>query len=186
MLAKIIFVCFLMTGVMSLPKDDHDTELLNTILGSGTNMLKEFSRLTTDDDRFALDLNALYKKYEIASKADQARSFLQTQFKRGAELTNEYIKKADIESEDQLKKSIDIIKKEDSVLGDKLTKFYEKSCDLDRISEDIIKYVLDADKINGAYEKARTALRPLEHKLSESLKKFETIVLEHLPKKGKN
>jgi len=42
-------------------------------------MLKEFSKLTTDDDRFALDLNALYKKYEIASKAEQARSFLQTQ-----------------------------------------------------------------------------------------------------------
>jgi len=175
-----------MTGVMSFPKDDHDNELLNTILGSGTNMLKEFSRLTTDDDRFAYDLNALFKKYEIANKAEQARSFMQTQFKRGAELTNEYIKKADIESEDQLKKSIDIIKKEDSILGDKLTKFYEKSCDLDRVSEDIIKYVLDADKISGAYEKAKTALRPLEHKLAESVKKFEAIVLEHLPKKGKN
>jgi len=51
-------------------------------LGSGTNILREFSKLTTDDDRFALDLNALYKKYEIASKADQARSFLQTSVKK--------------------------------------------------------------------------------------------------------
>lgn len=184
MLAKIVLVCFLMTGV-SLAKDDHD-ELLNTVLGSGTNMFREFSKLTMDDDRFALDLNALYKKYEIASKADQVRSVLQTTLKRGAELTNEYIRKGNIESEDQLKKTVDIIKKEDSVLGEKLSKFYEKSCDLDRLSEEIIKYVLDADKINGAIEKARGALRPLEHRMAESLKKFETIVIEHLPKKGKN
>ncbi|KAE9535937.1 hypothetical protein AGLY_007838 [Aphis glycines] len=184
MLAKIVLACFLMTGV-SLAKDDHD-ELLNTVLGSGTNMLKEFSKLTTDDDRFALDLNALYKKYEIESKADQARNFLQTTFKRGAELTNEYLKKANIEGEDQLKKTAEIIKKEDPVLGEKLSKFYEKSCDMDRLSEEIVKYILNADKVNGAIEKARGALRPLEHRLAESLKKFEAIVLEHLPKKGKN
>jgi len=59
------------------------------------------------------------------------------------------------------------------VLGDKLTKFYEKSCELDRISEDIIKYVLDADKFNGALDKAKSALRPIEHKLADSIKKFE-------------
>jgi len=88
-------------------------------------------------------------------------------------LTNDYVKKIDIEGEEQLKKSIDIIKKEDSVLGDKLTKFYEKSCELDRLSEDIIKYVLDADKVNGALDKAKSALRPIEHKLADSIKKFE-------------
>lgn len=93
--------------------------------------------------------------------------------KRGAELTNEYIRKGNIESEDQLKKAVDIIKKEDPVLGEKLSKFYDKSCDLDRLSEEIVKYVLDADKINGTIEKARGALRPLEHRLAESLKKFE-------------
>jgi len=173
-----------MTGV-SLAKDDHD-ELLNTVLGSGTNMLREFSKLTTDDDRFALDLNALYKKYEIEAKADQARNLLQNTFKKGAELTNEYLRKTNIEGEDQLKKTAEIIKKEDPVLGEKLTKFYEKSCDMDRLSEEIVKYILSADKVNGAIEKARGALRPLEHRLAESLKKFETIVLEHLPKKGKN
>lgn len=59
------------------------------------------------------------------------------------------------------------------MLGDKLTKFYEKSCDLDRISEDIIKYVLDADKFSGAADKAKATLRPIEHKLAESIKKFE-------------
>lgn len=88
-------------------------------------------------------------------------------------MTNEYTKKANIEGEEQLKKSIDIIKKEDSVLGDKLTKFYDKSCDLDRISEDIIKYVLDADKLSGAFDKAKAALHPIEHKLVDSIKKFE-------------
>jgi len=45
-------------------------------------MLREFSKLTTDDDRFALDLNALYKKYEIEAKADQARNILQTSVKK--------------------------------------------------------------------------------------------------------
>jgi len=59
------------------------------------------------------------------------------------------------------------------VLAEKLTKFYDKSCDLDRISEDIIKYVLDADKFSGAFDKAKAALRPVEHKLAESIKKFE-------------
>lgn len=93
--------------------------------------------------------------------------------KRGVEIANEYIKKGNIESEDQLKKTVDIVKKEDPVLGDKLTKFYEKSCDLDRLSEEIVKYILDADKINGAFDKARGALRPLEHRLAESVKKFE-------------
>jgi len=88
-------------------------------------------------------------------------------------LTNDYTKKFNIEGEEQLKKSIDIIKKEDSVLGDKLTKFYDKSCELDRISEDIIKYVLDADKFVGALDKAKSALRPIEHKLADSIKKFE-------------
>jgi len=65
-------------------------------------------------------------------------------------------------------------------------KFYDKSCELDRITEDIVKYVLDADKVNGAVEKVKAALHPIEHKLAESVKKFETIIVEHLPKKGKN
>lgn len=59
------------------------------------------------------------------------------------------------------------------MLGEKLNKFYEKSCDMDRLSEEIVKYILSADKVNGAIEKARGALRPLEHRLAESLKKFE-------------
>lgn len=83
------------------------------------------------------------------------------------------MKKADIESEDQLKKYIEIVKKEDSVFAEKLNKFYEKSCELDRISEDILKYILDVDKLNGALNKFRSALHPLEHKLIDSVKKFE-------------
>jgi len=44
--------------------------------------LKEASKYMTDDaDRYSLDLNALYKKYEIAAKAEQARNFLHTQVK---------------------------------------------------------------------------------------------------------
>lgn len=89
------------------------------------------------------------------------------------ELLNEYFKKLDIESEDQMKKSIEIIKKEDSVLGEKLMKFYDKQCDLDRISEDIIKYVVDVDKINNLFEKSKSSLGPLEHKAAEAIKKFE-------------
>jgi len=58
-------------------------------------------------------------------------------------------------------------------LGEKLMKFYDKSCELDRITEDIVKYVLDADKVNGAVEKVKAALHPIEHKLAESVKKFE-------------
>lgn len=98
---------------------------------------------------------------------------LNVQYKKGADLANDYIKKADIESEEQLKKSIEIIKKEDPVLAEKLNKLYEKTCDLDRISEDIIKYLIDSDRINGALEKAKTTFRPLEHKLVEAIKKFE-------------
>jgi len=93
--------------------------------------------------------------------------------KRGTELANEYIRKSNIEGEEQLKKTVDIIKKEDPVLGEKLNKFYEKSCEVDRLSEEIAKYVLSAEKVNGALEKARGALRPLEHRLAESLRKFE-------------
>lgn len=95
------------------------------------------------------------------------------QYKRGAEIANEYIKKADVETEDQLKKSIEIIKKEDSVLGEKLNKFYEKTCEVDRISEDIIKYTLDSERVNSVLEKVRSALHPLEHKVADAIKKIE-------------
>jgi len=186
MLSKIVLVVVLATLSVSLAKDEHNNELINAALGTGTNLLREFSKIVTDDaEKYSIDLNSLYKKYEISAKADQAKSFLQTQYKKGAEITNEYLKKADIESEEEMKKAIEIIKREDPVLGDKLTKFYEKSVDLDRIAEDIVKYVLDADRVNGALEKAKAALHPLEHKLIDAVKKFETIVLEHLPKKGK-
>ncbi|CAI6343598.1 unnamed protein product [Macrosiphum euphorbiae] len=184
MLAKIFLVVFLTTSVMTFAKDEN--ELVSSVLGTGTVFMKEASKYISDDqDKYSVDLNALYKKYEIAAKAEQARNMVHSTLKRSFELTNDYVKKFDIEAEEQLKKSIDIIKKEDSVLGDKLTKFYEKSCEVDRLSEDIIKYVLDADKVNGALEKAKSALRPIEHKLADSIKKFESIVLEHLPKKGK-
>ncbi|XP_060878796.1 uncharacterized protein LOC132951097 [Metopolophium dirhodum] len=184
MLAKIFLVVFLTTGVMTFAKDEN--ELVSSALGTGTTFMKEASKYIADDpDKYSVDLNALYKKYEIGAKAEQARNMLQAQIKKSFEMTNDYVKKLNIDGEEHLKKSIDIIKKEDSVLGDKLTKFYDKSCELDRISEDIIKYVLDADKFNGALDKAKSALRPIEHKLADSIKKFETIVLEHLPKKGK-
>jgi len=186
MLSKTVLVFFLATLAVSLAKEDHENELINTALGSGTNLMREFSKIVADDaDKYSLDLNSLYKKYEIPAKASQAKSYLQSQYKRGVEFTNDYLKQIDLESEEELKKAVDIIKKEDAVLGDKLTKFYEKSCDLDRIFEDIVKYVLDADRVNGVLEKARTALRPMEHKLSETLKKLETVIVEHLPKKGK-
>lgn len=44
--------------------------------------MKEFSKLVADDpDKLSLDLNSLYKKYEIAAKAEQAKGYMQTQVK---------------------------------------------------------------------------------------------------------
>lgn len=44
--------------------------------------MREASKYVTDDsDKYSLDLNALYKKYEIAAKAEQARNFLHSQVK---------------------------------------------------------------------------------------------------------
>lgn len=103
--------------------------------------------------------------------------FLIIQFKRGVEVYNENFKKVNIESEEGLKKVIEELKKEDPVLAEKLTKFYDKSCDLDRITEDIVKYILDPERINKSYEKAKASLAPLEHKLAETIKKFEVIIM---------
>lgn len=86
------------------------------------------------------------------------------------------MKKSDIESEEQLKRLIELMKKEDPLLAEKLTKFYEKSCDLDRISEDIIKYLSDVDKVNSAIEKFKSLLHPVEHKLTENIKRFEVSI----------
>lgn len=83
------------------------------------------------------------------------------------------MKKADIASEEQLKKCVEKIKKDDPVLAEKLNKFYEKSCDLDRISEDIVKYLLDEDRINNSFEKFRGIINPFIHKAAEGVKKFE-------------
>lgn len=94
----------------------------------------------------------------------------------GADYSNQYFKKFNIETEESLKKSIEVIKKEDSVLGDKLNKFYEKTCDVDRIAEDIVKYVLDTDRVTVAFDKVKAALNPLEHKLVDSIKKFEVRI----------
>lgn len=102
MLSKIVLVFFLATLAVSFAKvrkkqkeykkcnnrrfffyhtqDDHENELINTALGSGTNLLREFSKLVADDaDKYSLDLNSLYKKYEIPAKASQAKSYLQSQ-----------------------------------------------------------------------------------------------------------
>lgn len=63
-------------------QDEHENELITAALGSGTNLLREFSKMITDDaDKYSLDLNSLYKKYEIAAKTEQARSYLQMQVK---------------------------------------------------------------------------------------------------------
>lgn len=90
-----------------------------------------------------------------------------------AEFVNDAIKKGDIESEESLKKNIEIIKREDSVLAEKLNKFYEKTCEIDRITEDILKYILDADKVSTVLEKVKNSLHPLEHKVVEAIKKIE-------------
>lgn len=74
-------------------QDDHDNDLLPTLLSSATNVGREFSKFVADDaDKYSVDLNSLYKKYEIASKAEQAKSFLQSQVKFKKKLkSNEYI-----------------------------------------------------------------------------------------------
>jgi len=92
MLAKLILVLSLATLAMSFAKEEN--ELLDTSLNTGTNLLREFSKLVAEDpDKYSVDLKSLYKKYEIADKTEQAKSYLQSQFKKGAELTNEYLKK---------------------------------------------------------------------------------------------
>lgn len=61
-------------------KDEHNNELISAALGTGTNLLREFSKIVTDDaEKYSVDLNSLYKKYEIPAKADQVKSYLQTQ-----------------------------------------------------------------------------------------------------------
>lgn len=61
---------------------DEQDELVHQVLGTGTVLMKEFSKLVADDpDKLSLDLNSVYKKYEVAAKADQARSYLQSQVK---------------------------------------------------------------------------------------------------------
>lgn len=44
---------------------------------------------------------------------------------------------------------------------------------MDKISEDIIKYLLDTDRVNGAFEKYRSFISPYIHKAAEGIKKFE-------------
>jgi len=45
--------------------------------------MKEASKYATDDpEKYSLDLYALYKKYEIAAKAEQARNFIHNQVKK--------------------------------------------------------------------------------------------------------
>jgi len=45
--------------------------------------MKEASKYIADDpDKYSLDLNALYKKYEIAAKAEQARNIIHAQVKK--------------------------------------------------------------------------------------------------------
>lgn len=62
---------------------DQEYELINTALGAGTNIMRELSKAVADNpDKYSFDLNHLYKKYEIASKAEQAKSFIQTQVKK--------------------------------------------------------------------------------------------------------
>lgn len=95
------------------------------------------------------------------------------QFKRGIESTHEYIKKSNFEEVDDFKDFIKLIEGEDPVLAEKLTKFNEKTDELNKITEDIYKYELDADKIIGYYDKAKTSLKPLERKVVEIVKKFE-------------
>ncbi|XP_025423310.1 uncharacterized protein LOC112692747 isoform X2 [Sipha flava] len=185
MFTKTFLFVLLATLSMSLAKDDQH-ELVNQILSTGTVLTKEFSKLVADSpDKLSVDFNNLYKKLEVDAKAEQAKSFLQTQFKKAAESYNESLKKTDAMSQENLKKTIDIIKKEDPILGEKLYKFYEKTCEMDKISEDIVKYILDVDKITGALDKYRSSISPFIHKATEGIKKFETFVVEHIPKKDK-
>ncbi|VVC30772.1 Hypothetical protein CINCED_3A021717 [Cinara cedri] len=184
MLAKTFLVVFLAIIAVSIAKGDEN--VINVALDSGSHILKAILKSVSDDgEKYALDFNSLYKKYEIDTKAEQAKSFLESQYKIGSGLTNEYFKKINVEGEENLKKSIAEVKKHDTVLADKLYKFYEKSCESDRLAEEIFKYVSDSDRVNGALEKVKSSLSPLEDKIIDFIKKFEGIVLEHTPKKGK-
>lgn len=99
--------------------------------------------------------------------------FKMFQFKILAESINDNLKKSNIQGAEELKKFAETIKAQDPVLGDKLLEFNKKSSEMDKITEDIVKYVLETERINGAAEKLRESLHPIEHKLAESIKKFE-------------
>lgn len=58
-------------------------------------------------------------------------------------------------------------------MGEKFHTFYEKIVEYDRVSEDIVKYVFDADKVTGYFDKTKVSLKPFEQILAEIVKKFE-------------
>lgn len=60
----------------------QEDDLVNTVLSSGTNIIKEVAKVASSEpDKYSVDLNGLYKKFEVEEKANQARSYLQTQVK---------------------------------------------------------------------------------------------------------
>lgn len=68
---------------------------------------------------------------------------------------------------------MEIIRKEDTTLEEKSIKFYTVICDIFYMSEDIIEYVLDADRKNDALDKSHYFL----HRTAKGYKNIEVTIL---------
>ncbi|XP_050536054.1 uncharacterized protein LOC126902630 isoform X2 [Daktulosphaira vitifoliae] len=175
MFLKIGFVICFASVAFGFPKSDDQNELVHTVLNSMSNVGRELSKVISDDsDKYSVDFNGLYKKYEVDNKAEDAKKFLQNQFKTGTEAFNQQIKNIDMTYENELKKISDMIKKDDPALGEKFNKYYDLTCQLDRLTEDIIKHTLSSEKMTSTFEKVKKdAFEPMQRKLIESIKKLE-------------
>lgn len=102
------------------------------------------------------------------------------QYEREIKLTNEWqLIISKIKDEDQLLKArIDLMKKENQVLGEKYAKLYEKSLEFNSVAEDIANYIMKGDRDNDEhFVKAKTLLHPFKDKLLDSIKNFKVIVI---------
>ncbi|VVC30770.1 Hypothetical protein CINCED_3A021011 [Cinara cedri] len=179
MLAKIVLVIFLATITVSFAKNDDN--VVNVALNSGSHIINHILNQDSDEqEKYIVDLNSYYKKYDIDSKLENVKSHFKTQFKKGLQHNSDLFNRVNIETEKSLKRSIDVIKKQDALLGEKLNKFYELTCQTNRVSEEIANYVSNPERIHGEIEKLNVLLRPYEQKVIDFIKSAEGSILKKL------
>ncbi|XP_050536055.1 uncharacterized protein LOC126902631 [Daktulosphaira vitifoliae] len=186
MLVKIFLMFCVATTAFAFVKQDEKSEFIHAVLGSVTNVGREISNVITDDpDKLSVDLNKMYSKYEFASKVNDVKNMFKDQVRKNADSVYNFVKKMDEELETSFKKKADMIKKDDPVLAEKLNKIYDLTCQINRLYEDIVKYVLDPEKVSNFFDKVKDSLEPVERKMVEVVKKLEAMAIERLPSKSK-